>query len=131
MLVHGSSHGAWSWYKVAALLDSAGHAVTALDMTACGVDPRTLADVRSVRDYFRPLMDHLSAAAASSADDERVVIVGHSFGGVGVSLAMEAFPDKIAVAVFATATMPGPTFSLGDILDEVGDLALLAHLVLA
>ncbi|EXB63678.1 hypothetical protein L484_027021 [Morus notabilis] len=32
VLVHGSCHGGWSWYKLVPLLKSAGHAVTALDL---------------------------------------------------------------------------------------------------
>lgn len=112
VLVHGSCHGAWCWYKLAALLESAGHAVTALDMAASGIDPRAIGDVRSIEDYHRPLTDYL----LSSNSDERVIIVGHSFGGVGVSLAMEAFPDKVAVAVFAAAMLPSPSFSLGEAL---------------
>jgi pimeloyl-ACP methyl ester carboxylesterase len=29
-----------------------------------------------------------------------VVIVGHSFGGMSIALAMEKFPEKIAVGIF-------------------------------
>ncbi|OWM66288.1 hypothetical protein CDL15_Pgr013505 [Punica granatum] len=39
---------------------------------------------------------------------ERVVLVGHSMGGAAVAMAMERFPEKIVVAVFAAAMMPGP-----------------------
>ena len=42
---------------------------------------------------------------------ERVILVGHSFGGYAISQAMENFPSKIFVAVFATAVMPGPTLN--------------------
>ena len=42
---------------------------------------------------------------------ERVILVGHSFGGYAISQAMENFPSKISVAVFATAVMPGPTLN--------------------
>ncbi|VAH64903.1 unnamed protein product [Triticum turgidum subsp. durum] len=36
----------------------------------------------------------------------RVVLVGHSLGGVNVALACELFPEKIAAAVFVAAFMP-------------------------
>ncbi|KAM4121331.1 hypothetical protein ACJW30_03G200100 [Castanea mollissima] len=42
---------------------------------------------------------------------ERVILVGHSYGGYAISQAMEYFPSKISVAVFATAFMPGPTLN--------------------
>ena len=43
--------------------------------------------------------------------DERVVLVGHSLGGLAISQAMEKFPEKVSVAVFVTASMPGPTLN--------------------
>uniref|UniRef100_A0A0E0JS61 AB hydrolase-1 domain-containing protein n=1 Tax=Oryza punctata TaxID=4537 RepID=A0A0E0JS61_ORYPU len=46
---------------------------------------------------------HVVAAAPVG---ERLVLVGHSFGGLSLSLAMERFPEKIAAAVFVAAAMP-------------------------
>lgn len=43
---------------------------------------------------------------ASLPQDEKVVLVGHSYGGLPISLAMESFPQKILVAVFVSAYMP-------------------------
>ncbi|PRQ47821.1 putative 3-oxolaurate decarboxylase [Rosa chinensis] len=37
VLVHGASHGAWCWYKLATLLTSAGHNVTTLDLPTSGI----------------------------------------------------------------------------------------------
>ena len=45
---------------------------------------------------------------ASLPAEERVILVGHSFGGTCISVATEKFPEKISVAVYATALMPGP-----------------------
>ncbi|MCD7462970.1 hypothetical protein HAX54_049694 [Datura stramonium] len=42
---------------------------------------------------------------------EKVILVGHSLGGFAISKAMEIFPEKISVAVFVTALMPGPTLN--------------------
>ncbi|OVA10518.1 hypothetical protein BVC80_8985g55 [Macleaya cordata] len=41
VLVHGACHGAWCWYKLATLLRTAGHRVTALDLGASGDRPKT------------------------------------------------------------------------------------------
>uniref|UniRef100_A0A0D9YJQ6 AB hydrolase-1 domain-containing protein n=1 Tax=Oryza glumipatula TaxID=40148 RepID=A0A0D9YJQ6_9ORYZ len=54
-------------------------------------------------EYSRPLLD---AVAAAAAPGERLVLVGHSHGGLSVALAMERFPDKVAAAVFVAAAMP-------------------------
>ena len=40
---------------------------------------------------------------------ERVILVGHNFGGLAISQAMEYFPSKIYVAVFVTGLMARPT----------------------
>ncbi|CAO2172667.1 unnamed protein product [Urochloa humidicola] len=96
VLVHGLCHGAWCWYKVATVLESAGHRVTAVDLAAAGAHPARLDEVRSFEEYSRPLLDAV----------ERVVLVGHSHGGLSLALAMERYPDKVATAVFVAAAMP-------------------------
>ncbi|KAF0897481.1 hypothetical protein E2562_037525 [Oryza meyeriana var. granulata] len=103
VLVHGVCHGAWCWYRVATALSSAGHRVTALDMAACGARPGRADEVPSFEQYSAPLLD---ALAALPEGEEKAVVVAHSFGGQSLALAMERQPDKIAVAVFVTATMP-------------------------
>ncbi|KAK7848802.1 salicylic acid-binding protein 2 [Quercus suber] len=93
VLVHGACHGAWSWYKVATLLKSAGHKVTALDLAASGIHPKQARELRSLSDYLEPLMEFMASLPA----DERVILVGHSFGGACISVAMEKFPEKVSV----------------------------------
>ncbi|KAA8536157.1 hypothetical protein F0562_028635 [Nyssa sinensis] len=110
VLVHGSCHGAWSWYKLVALLRSSGHRVTALDLAASGIDRRQVKEIPSISDYFRPVRDFM--ASLPLHERERVILVGHSFGGLAISQAMETFPEKISVAVFVTALMPGPTLNI-------------------
>ncbi|CAL5377285.1 unnamed protein product [Camellia sinensis] len=58
------------------------------------------------------------AFMASLPRHERVVLVGHSFGGFAVCQAMENFPEKIYVAVFVTAMMPGPSFNISTLFQE-------------
>ncbi|XP_034689731.1 methylesterase 10-like [Vitis riparia] len=102
VLVHGACHGAWCWYKLVPLLKSFGHRVTALDLGASGVNPKRLDELASVYDYVQPLMEFV----ASLPQDEKVVLVGHSYGGLAISLAIESFPEKILVGVFVSAYMP-------------------------
>ncbi|KAL6613852.1 hypothetical protein ACP70R_036122 [Stipagrostis hirtigluma subsp. patula] len=102
VLVHGLGHGAWCWYKVVARLRAAGHRVTALDMAASGAHPARVDEVPSFEEYSRPLLD----AVAAAPDGERLVLVGHSLGGLSLALAMERFPGKVAAAVFLVACMP-------------------------
>lgn len=108
VLVHGSCHGAWCWYKLIKLLKSPGHRVTAVDLAASGINLEKVEDLNIQSDYLQPLMDFMAGLPA----EEKVILVGHSMGGVAVSVAMEKFPNKIAVAVFATAYMQGPELSM-------------------
>ncbi|XP_059623775.1 methyl jasmonate esterase 1-like [Cornus florida] len=105
VLVHGSNLGAWCWYKLITLLKAAGHNVTALDLAASGRDPRRQDEVATFFEYAQPLTDFM----ASLPNETKVVLVGHSYGGLSISLAMEHFPEKISVAVYVTALMPNYT----------------------
>ncbi|CAK9156267.1 unnamed protein product [Ilex paraguariensis] len=49
---------------------------------------------------------------------ERVILVGHSLGGLAISYAMERFPEKISAAVFVTTLMPGPTLNISNLNQE-------------
>ncbi|KAF8762485.1 hypothetical protein HU200_009454 [Digitaria exilis] len=108
VLVHGLCHGAWCWYKVATALESAGHRVTVLDLP--GAD-----EVPSFEEYSRPLLRAMAAAPPG----EKAVLVGHSFGGHNLALAMEAHPEKIAVAVFVSAPMPVAGHPMSAIMEQV------------
>ncbi|GMY05945.1 salicylic acid-binding protein 2-like [Fagus crenata] len=90
------------------LLKAYGHNVTALDLAASGINPLQANDLQSSSDYFRPLRELMAALPPY----ERVILVGHSLGGMAISQAMEYFPSKISVAVFVTALMPGPTLNI-------------------
>ncbi|XP_062075493.1 methyl jasmonate esterase 1-like [Humulus lupulus] len=118
VFVHGAGHGAWCWYKVATLLQSMGHNVTTMDLTASGINPIQVSQVNgSLVDYAKPLMNYMASLPAA-ATAEKVVLVGHSLGGLSISLAMETFPHKISAAVFVTAFMPGPNLSYSKISQE-------------
>nr|GMD90472.1 salicylic acid-binding protein 2-like [Ipomoea batatas] len=115
VLVHGACHGAWSWYKVVAMLRSSGHNVTALDLGASGINPLQALQIPHQSDYFRPLMLFMAALPST----ERVILVAHSLGGLAISKAMETFPQKISVAVFVTAIMPGPSLNISTLTAQI------------
>ncbi|KAK8971023.1 Methylesterase 3 [Platanthera guangdongensis] len=75
ILVHGGGHGAWCWYKVVAALKSQGYSATAIDLAACGSDPRRMAeDVTTFEEYAQPLKDFDGFGAGRGED----ILVGHS-----------------------------------------------------
>ncbi|OAP10425.1 MES7 [Arabidopsis thaliana] len=103
VLVHGICHGAWCWYKVKAQLEAAGHSVTAVDLAASGVNMTSLDEIQTLKDYCKPLLEFLSSLGS---DDDKVILVAHSMGGISASLAADIFPSKVAAIVFVAAFMP-------------------------
>ncbi|KAF2602243.1 hypothetical protein F2Q70_00027730, partial [Brassica cretica] len=104
VLVHGLCHGAWSWYKVKPILEAASHTVTAVNLAASGINTTRLEEIQTLEDYCKPLLDVLS-----SADEEKVVLVAHSMGGISAAFAADIFPHKISAIVFVTSFMPDTT----------------------
>ncbi|XP_058777943.1 polyneuridine-aldehyde esterase-like [Vicia villosa] len=102
VLVHGVCLGAWCWYKLKPQLESIGHKVTTLDLAACGTSTHKIEDVHTFADYSKPLLEFL----ASLDPNEKVILAGHSFGGMSIALAMEKFSEKIAVGIFIAAFVP-------------------------
>ena len=79
VLIHGAWHGGWCWRKVVPHLEAAGHTVIAPDLPSHGDDPTPAAEV-TLDDYVRRVCEILDA------QDEPVVLVGHSMGGLLVYL---------------------------------------------
>ncbi|KAG0489025.1 hypothetical protein HPP92_007836 [Vanilla planifolia] len=101
VLVHGGGFGAWCWYKTIALLEDAGFKVSAIDLTGSGIHSFDSNNITSLPQYVKPLTDFFEKLG----DTEKVILIGHDFGGTCISYAMEAFPAKISKAVFLAATM--------------------------
>ncbi len=119
VLVHGSWHGAWCWYKVIPLLEAAGHRVVALDLPGLGTSKITPAQV-TLDMWIDHVCDELDRHA------QPVVLVGHSRGGLLISGAAERRPDKISRLIYLTAfllpdggTMLGAAAEDGD--SKAGD----------
>jgi len=115
VLVHGAGHGAWCWYKVATMLILAGHNVTTIDMAGCGISPIQVQEIHSISKYYEPLMSFME----SLPPKEKVILVGHSYGGIPLSVAMEKFSKKISLAVFVTAYVISETLNFTSVTQEV------------
>ena len=115
VLVHGASGGAWCWFKLKPKLKSSGNKVSVLDLAASGIHPKRIQDVANFAEYCEPLLDLLG----SLPESEKVVLVGHSFGGMCISLAMEKFPHKIALAVYIAAFAPDTQHPPSYVMEQV------------
>ncbi|KAJ8647805.1 hypothetical protein MRB53_000828 [Persea americana] len=120
VLVHGISHGAWCWYKIQALLQKAGHKVSCLDLGGSGIDRSHADEIFTFDQYDKPLFDFISALP----EDDKVILVGHSAGGLSVTRASYEFGNKIYLAIYIGATMLRSGFcSEKDFEDGVPDLS--------
>ncbi|KAK1405269.1 Polyneuridine-aldehyde esterase [Heracleum sosnowskyi] len=108
VLVHGACHGSWCWYKVATLLKSAGHKVTTVDLGGAGINPKQPNEIPTFSVHLEPL----TRLMAALHPEEKVILVGHSMGGIPISVAAEKFTKNVAAAVYLTASMPKPGFNI-------------------
>nr|GFC73607.1 salicylic acid-binding protein 2-like [Tanacetum cinerariifolium] len=70
-------HGAWCWFKLKPLLESAGHRVSTFNVSASGTtDTKVIQQIPTFYDYNTPLLDFM----ASIPPEEKVILVGHSLG---------------------------------------------------
>lgn len=99
VLVHGSFHGAWCWFKLVPELEALGHRAVTLDLPALGEDKTPIADVTYEMNVDR-------VAEIIDKETDPVVLVGHSLGGATITGTAERIPDRIKLLVYMTAFIP-------------------------
>jgi pimeloyl-ACP methyl ester carboxylesterase len=109
MLVHGAFHGAWCWYKAAALLEARGHRVVAPDLPGHGRNA-------AARPTYGAYVDCVAELLRKEA--EPVTLVGHSMGGAVITGAAEAAPEKIAKLIYLTAFLGPSGMSMSGVLSS-------------
>jgi pimeloyl-ACP methyl ester carboxylesterase len=96
VLVHGAFAGGWSWERLVTQLEANGDEVITLDLPAHGDDP-IAPEQATLQAYSDVVVEALDGAS------KPVVLVGHSMGGLVVSQAAEARPEKVAKLVYLAA----------------------------
>ncbi len=150
VLVHGSWHGGWCWGNVAAQIAKAGHLSAAIDLPGSGLnavspksyyqrplDPAAFAtEVSQFATIPSDVFADAVLAAASNLKEQgaaRVVAVGHSMGGMPITLAAAKDPAALHGLVFLTALTAVPGKPAGAFLSvpEQQKESLLGPLVMA
>src|SRR5215831_3369693 len=124
VLVHGSWHGAWCWYKVVPQLARAGHKVLASDLPSLGKD-RTPVSAVSLATWTQSICQILDQ------QPDPVILVGHSRGGIVISQAAEQRPDKVKMLIYVTAFLLGDGESLLQVAQDDGTSLVLPNLVIS
>jgi len=101
LLVHGAWHGGWCWRDVVPRLRKAGHEVFAPSLTGLG-ERKHLASARV--DLETHVQDIV--ALIEMEDLKRVVLVGHSYGGMVITGVADRIPTRLAALVYLDAFVP-------------------------
>jgi pimeloyl-ACP methyl ester carboxylesterase len=122
VLVHGAWMDARAWEKVTPLLENAGHRVIAPDLPGHGADTTPVRDIA---------LDGYTDAIARivRAQEEPVILVGHSMAGTVISQVAERQPERIATLVYLSAYLLQNGESLFQIATADGDSQLGPALV--
>jgi pimeloyl-ACP methyl ester carboxylesterase len=119
VLVHGAWHAAAHWNPVAARLADLGHRAVAVDLPGSGLhaiypqsylrgDFTTFVTEASPIRHVR-LADYVAAVAREverAARHGKVTLVGHSFGGLTITLVADRVPHLVRRLVYVTAYVP-------------------------
>ncbi len=100
ILVPGAGHGAWCWKNVIPLLESKGRNVLTLDLPSSGND-KAILDKITLTDDVKKVTDMANTVSG------KVILVGHSSGGVVISQAAEILgSEKVDKLVYLDAFLP-------------------------
>jgi pimeloyl-ACP methyl ester carboxylesterase len=147
LLVHGAWHGAWCFGPLIASLASRGFDAGAIDLPGHGLDARL---PRAFVNYDASLLQ-LEKSSATDITAEavvahlvetirllvrmgrsRIILVGHSLGGLAVTAAAEAIGHHVSGLVYLAAFMLTPDQSLMDVVGlPENEGALVHHLTVA
>lgn len=108
VLVHGAFQAAYSWNQVKEALQKIGYKVVTVELPGHGQDMTDPAGI--TMDSYRD-----NVVAAIRAQPGKVILVGHSMGGMVISAAAEAAPEKISRMIYIGAFVPMSGQSLSDI----------------
>lgn len=111
VLVHGAWQGEWPWDLVKPQLEAFGHTVITLDLPGSGKDTTPSQNI-TLDSYVN------AVTTIINQQNEKVILVGHSMGGIVITQTAELIPNKIDKLVYLCAFLPQNGESLGSKLDR-------------
>jgi len=101
VLVHGAWHGGWCYARVAERLRAAGHRVYTPTLTGLGERSHLCSPSINLTTHVTDIVNVIKWEQL-----QRVVLVGHSYGGMVVTGVGDAIPERISSLVYLDAFMP-------------------------
>ena len=102
VLLHGAFHGGWCWRDVARPLRAAGHTVFTPTQTGLGERRHLLSHAVDLEVFAQDLTNILEAEELVDA-----ILVGHSFGGIVLTMAADRMPERIRHLVYLDGAVLG------------------------
>ena len=99
VFVHGAWLGAWCWDKVSGILHEKGARTLSIDLPGHGNSTEPI-EGQDIHTYAAAIVKVLEA------QEEPVILVGHSMGGMSISEAAAMAPDKVKKLVYVAAFLP-------------------------
>jgi pimeloyl-ACP methyl ester carboxylesterase len=99
LLVHGAFQDSAGWADVIKALEAKGHTAIAIQQVGRSGDKTPVKDI-TLETYRDAVVDMIKK------QDQPVILVGHSFGGIVISSVAEAVPNRIKALVYLAAYLP-------------------------
>ena len=113
VLIPGSWCGAWCWTPVAERLRNAGHAAFPLSLTGLAERSHLLSNRITLETH---VMDVINLIKYN--DLAEVILVGHSYAGIVMTVVADRIPDRIRHLVYLDALVPSPGECALDLLPD-------------
>jgi pimeloyl-ACP methyl ester carboxylesterase len=101
VLIHGGWHGGWCWRKVAAQLRHLGHEVFTPTLTGMGEREHLWTPEVGLATHTQDILNLIRFEQLSHA-----ILVGHSYGGVIMTLAADQIAPAVDALVYVDAVIP-------------------------
>ena len=108
VLVHGGFHGGWCWESMLPFLEGASHTVYAPSLPGLGSRASELSPEVGLDTHIQDVVRLLS-----DKDLHRVILVGHSYGGMVITGVADAVPERIVHLVYLDTFVPRDGEAMG------------------
>jgi pimeloyl-ACP methyl ester carboxylesterase len=117
VLVHGAFQGPYAWYSVKEQLEKAGQKVVVVELPGHGQD-QTSPSAINMNLYRDKVISEISKIKG------KVILVGHSMGGVIITAVADKIPERIEKLVYLAAFIPANGQALIDYASKDADSQL-------